>query len=35
MVYLRLSLVEESASKPADSNMMVVREETPSEGLAM
>ncbi|QHN76618.1 uncharacterized protein DS421_19g645470 [Arachis hypogaea] len=30
-----LSLVEESASEPADSNMMVVRKETPSEGLAM
>ncbi|RYR12213.1 hypothetical protein Ahy_B04g069746 [Arachis hypogaea] len=30
-----LSLVEESASEPADSNMMVVREETPSEGLAI
>ncbi|QHO19017.1 uncharacterized protein DS421_11g325320 [Arachis hypogaea] len=28
-----LSLVEESAIEPADSNMMVVREETPSEGL--
>ncbi|QHO06789.1 uncharacterized protein DS421_14g457830 [Arachis hypogaea] len=31
----KLSLVEESASEPADSNMMVVREETPSEGLAI
>ncbi|RYQ83957.1 hypothetical protein Ahy_B10g102846 [Arachis hypogaea] len=30
-----LSLVEESASEPADSNMMVVREETPFEGLAI
>ncbi|QHO11541.1 uncharacterized protein DS421_15g499020 [Arachis hypogaea] len=30
-----LSLVEESASEPADSNMMVVREETLSEGLAI
>ncbi|QHN79227.1 uncharacterized protein DS421_19g668280 [Arachis hypogaea] len=30
-----LSLVEESASEPVDSNMMVVREETPSEGLAI
>ncbi|QHN87292.1 uncharacterized protein DS421_16g553780 [Arachis hypogaea] len=30
-----LSLVEESASEPADSNMMVVREETPSEGLTI
>ncbi|RYR15442.1 hypothetical protein Ahy_B04g072189 [Arachis hypogaea] len=30
-----LSLVEESASEPADSNMMVVRKETPSEGLAI
>ncbi|QHN92778.1 uncharacterized protein DS421_17g586870 [Arachis hypogaea] len=30
-----LSLVEESASEPADSNMMVMREETPSEGLAI
>ncbi|QHO08152.1 uncharacterized protein DS421_14g470030 [Arachis hypogaea] len=30
-----LSLVDESASEPADSNMMVVREETPSEGLAI
>ncbi|QHO23900.1 uncharacterized protein DS421_12g367560 [Arachis hypogaea] len=30
-----LSLVEESASESADSNMMVVREETPSEGLAI
>ncbi|RYQ96744.1 hypothetical protein Ahy_B08g092613 [Arachis hypogaea] len=28
-----LSLVQESASEPADSNIMVVREETPSEGL--
>ncbi|RYR00649.1 hypothetical protein Ahy_B07g088778 [Arachis hypogaea] len=35
MVYFRLSLVEESASEPADSNVMVVREETPSEGLAI
>ncbi|RYQ94453.1 hypothetical protein Ahy_B08g089361 [Arachis hypogaea] len=30
-----LSLVQESASEPADSNIMVVREETPSEGLAI
>ncbi|RYQ99122.1 hypothetical protein Ahy_B07g086995 [Arachis hypogaea] len=30
-----LSLVEESASEPADSNMMVVTKETPSEGLAI
>ncbi|XP_020964003.1 uncharacterized protein LOC110265373 [Arachis ipaensis] len=30
-----LSLVLESASEPADSNIMVVREETPSEGLAI
>ncbi|QHO01536.1 uncharacterized protein DS421_13g415970 [Arachis hypogaea] len=30
-----LSLVEESASEPADSNMMVVREKTPSERLAI
>ncbi|RYQ95165.1 hypothetical protein Ahy_B08g090222 [Arachis hypogaea] len=30
-----LSLIEESASEPANSNMMVVREETPSEGLAI
>ncbi|QHN86892.1 uncharacterized protein DS421_16g550240 [Arachis hypogaea] len=30
-----LSLVEESASEPADSNMMVVREETLSEGLVI
>ncbi|QHN95647.1 uncharacterized protein DS421_18g611530 [Arachis hypogaea] len=30
-----LSLVEESASEPADSNMMIVREETPSKGLAI
>ncbi|RYR28056.1 hypothetical protein Ahy_B01g052154 [Arachis hypogaea] len=30
-----LSLVEESASEPADSNMMVVRKETPSKGLAI
>ncbi|RYR21170.1 hypothetical protein Ahy_B03g066436 [Arachis hypogaea] len=30
-----LSLVEESASEPADSDMMGVREETPSEGLAI
>ncbi|QHO27959.1 uncharacterized protein [Arachis hypogaea] len=35
MVYFRLSLVEESASEPAEENMMVVREETPSEGLAI
>ncbi|RYQ88313.1 hypothetical protein Ahy_B09g095576 [Arachis hypogaea] len=35
MVYFRLSLVEELASEPADSNMMVVRKETPSEGLAI
>ncbi|KAL4344227.1 hypothetical protein AHAS_Ahas11G0157300 [Arachis hypogaea] len=34
-VYFRLSLVQESASKLADSNIMVVREETPSEGLAI
>ncbi|QHN86997.1 uncharacterized protein DS421_16g551150 [Arachis hypogaea] len=34
-VYFRLSLVEESASEPTNSNMMVVREETPSEGLAI
>ncbi|XP_072084321.1 uncharacterized protein [Arachis hypogaea] len=30
-----LSPVQQSASEPADSNMMVVREETPSEGLAI
>ncbi|RYQ83942.1 hypothetical protein Ahy_B10g102818 [Arachis hypogaea] len=30
-----LSLVQESASEPADSNIMVVREETPLEGLAI
>ncbi|QHO08386.1 uncharacterized protein DS421_14g472140 [Arachis hypogaea] len=30
-----LSLVEESASEPAEENMMVMREETPSEGLAI
>ncbi|QHO26848.1 uncharacterized protein DS421_7g203010 [Arachis hypogaea] len=30
-----LSLVEESASEPADLNMMVVRKETPSEGLVI
>ncbi|RYQ83562.1 hypothetical protein Ahy_B10g102295 [Arachis hypogaea] len=30
-----LSLVQESASEPADSNIMVVREETPSEALAI
>ncbi|QHO00271.1 uncharacterized protein DS421_13g405080 [Arachis hypogaea] len=30
-----LSLVQESASESADSNIMVVREETPSEGLAI
>ncbi|RYR40167.1 hypothetical protein Ahy_A09g045853 [Arachis hypogaea] len=30
-----LSLVEELASEPAEENMMVVREETPSEGLAI
>ncbi|KAL4316821.1 hypothetical protein AHAS_Ahas15G0323400 [Arachis hypogaea] len=30
-----LSLVEESASEPAEENMMVVREETPSDGLAI
>ncbi|RYQ86012.1 hypothetical protein Ahy_B10g105664 [Arachis hypogaea] len=30
-----LSLVEESASEPVEENMMVVREETPSEGLAI
>ncbi|RYR03431.1 hypothetical protein Ahy_B06g082379 [Arachis hypogaea] len=30
-----LSLVEESPSEPTDSNMMVVRKETPSEGLAI
>ncbi|RYQ94741.1 hypothetical protein Ahy_B08g089675 [Arachis hypogaea] len=30
-----LSLVQESASEPTDSNIMVVREETPSEGLAI
>ncbi|QHO20517.1 uncharacterized protein DS421_11g338640 [Arachis hypogaea] len=30
-----LSLVEESASESAEENMMVVREETPSEGLAI
>ncbi|QHO56412.1 uncharacterized protein DS421_3g73480 [Arachis hypogaea] len=34
-VEIMLSLVEESASEPADSNMMVVRKETPSEGLAI
>ncbi|RYR63361.1 hypothetical protein Ahy_A04g021161 [Arachis hypogaea] len=30
-----MSLVEESASEPADLNMMVVRKETPSEALAI
>ncbi|RYQ90848.1 hypothetical protein Ahy_B09g096819 [Arachis hypogaea] len=35
MVYFRLSLVQESASELADSNIMVVREETPLEVLAM
>ncbi|KAL4305498.1 hypothetical protein AHAS_Ahas16G0084300 [Arachis hypogaea] len=35
MVYFRLSLVEESASEPAEENMMVVREETQSETLAI
>ncbi|RYR51866.1 hypothetical protein Ahy_A06g026825 [Arachis hypogaea] len=30
-----LSLFEESASESAEENMMVVREETPSEGLAI
>ncbi|RYQ85707.1 hypothetical protein Ahy_B10g105297 [Arachis hypogaea] len=30
-----LSLVQESASEPADSNIMVVREETPSDVLAI
>ncbi|QHN82054.1 uncharacterized protein DS421_20g692340 [Arachis hypogaea] len=30
-----LSLVEESASEPAEENMVVVREEIPSEALAM
>ncbi|QHO23425.1 uncharacterized protein DS421_12g363430 [Arachis hypogaea] len=30
-----LSLVEESVSEPAEENMMVVREETPSEALAI
>ncbi|QHO03036.1 uncharacterized protein DS421_13g428900 [Arachis hypogaea] len=29
------SLVQESASEPADSNIMIVREETPSEALAI
>ncbi|RYR33040.1 hypothetical protein Ahy_A10g047585 [Arachis hypogaea] len=31
----RLILVEESDSEPTNSNMMVVRKETPSEGLAI
>ncbi|RYQ83814.1 hypothetical protein Ahy_B10g102673 [Arachis hypogaea] len=35
MVYFRLSLVEESASEPAEENMVVVREEIPSEALAI
>ncbi|RYR74264.1 hypothetical protein Ahy_A02g008910 [Arachis hypogaea] len=35
MVYFRLSLVEKSVSEPVEENMMVVREETPSEGLAI
>ncbi|QHO08175.1 uncharacterized protein DS421_14g470260 [Arachis hypogaea] len=30
-----LSLIQESASEPTDSNIMVVREETPSEALAI
>ncbi|RYR04144.1 hypothetical protein Ahy_B06g083727 [Arachis hypogaea] len=34
-VYFRLSLVEESASELAEENMMVVREETQSEALAI
>ncbi|KAL4276758.1 hypothetical protein AHAS_Ahas20G0239200 [Arachis hypogaea] len=34
-VYFRLSLVEESTSEPAEENMMVVREETQSETLAI
>ncbi|RYR05361.1 hypothetical protein Ahy_B06g085230 [Arachis hypogaea] len=35
MVYFRVSLVVESASEPAEENMMVVREETQSEALAI
>ncbi|QHO06651.1 uncharacterized protein DS421_14g456560 [Arachis hypogaea] len=35
MVYFRLSLIEESASEPTEENMMVVREETQFEALAI